>query len=131
MILMKKLKNTMQMKNRKYWLYLMICLLSNNKLNPIAAELFIKGRKLIISLVFITQSYFVVPKCIRLNSPHYFVMKIPNKRELNKMHLIIHWIFTFKTSWIFINSVLQNHILFWLLIIHLHQMILHVSERIF
>ena len=76
----------------------MICLLSNNKLNPIAAELFIKGRKLIISLVFITQSYFVVPKCIRLNSTHYFVMKIPNKRELNKMHLIIHWIFTFKTS---------------------------------
>ena len=52
------------------------------KLNPIVTELFIRGRKLNISLVFITQSYFAVPKNIRLNSTHYFVMKIPNKRRL-------------------------------------------------
>ena len=57
-------------------------MLSNNKLNPIVTELFIKRTKLNISLVFITQSLFVVPKNIRLNSTHYFVMKIPNKREL-------------------------------------------------
>ena len=57
-------------------------MLSNKKLNPIVTELFIRGRKLNISLVFITQSYFAVPKNIRLNSTHYFVMKIPNKREL-------------------------------------------------
>ena len=55
---------------------------SNKKLNPIVTELFTRGRKLNIPLVFITQSYFAVPKNIRLNSTHYFVMKIPNKREL-------------------------------------------------
>ena len=49
------------------------------KLNPIVIELFIKGRKLNISLAFITQSYFVVEKDIRLNSMHYLIMKIPNK----------------------------------------------------
>ena len=46
--------------------------LSNKKLNPILTELFIRGRKLNISLVFITQFYFAVPKNIRLNSTHYF-----------------------------------------------------------
>ena len=59
-------------------------MLSDRKLNPIVTELFIRGRKLNISLVFITQSYFTVPKNIRLNSTHYFVMKIPNKRELQQ-----------------------------------------------
>ena len=52
------------------------------KLNPIVTGLFIRGRKLNISLDFITQSYFAVPKNIRLNSTHYFIMKIPNKKEL-------------------------------------------------
>ena len=56
-------------------------MLNNKKLNPIAAELFIRGRKLNVSLFFLTQSYFAVPKNIRLNSTQYFVMKIPNKRE--------------------------------------------------
>ena len=51
-------------------------MLSNKKLNLIVTELF---RKLNISLVFITQSYFAVPKNIRLDSTHYFIMKIPNK----------------------------------------------------
>ena len=57
-------------------------MISNKKRNPILTELFIRGRKLNTSLVFITQSYFAAPKNIRLNSTHYFVMKIPNKREL-------------------------------------------------
>ena len=61
-------------------------MLSNKKLNPIVTELFVRGRKLNISLVFITQSYFSVPKNIRLNSTHYFIMKIPSKRELQKLH---------------------------------------------
>ena len=56
--------------------------LSNKKLNPIVTQLFIRGRKLNISLDFITQSYFAVPKNIRLNSTHYFIKKIPNKWEL-------------------------------------------------
>ena len=57
-------------------------MLSNKRLNPIVAELFIRGRKLKISIAFITQCYFSVPKNIRLNSTHYFIMKIPNNQEL-------------------------------------------------
>ena len=49
-------------------------MLSNKNLNPIVTELFIRGRKLNISLAFITQSYFAVPKNIRLNSTHYLIM---------------------------------------------------------
>ena len=60
-------------------------MLSNKKLNPIVTELYIRGRKINISLVFITQSHFAVPKNIRPNSTHYFVMKIPNKRELQQI----------------------------------------------
>ena len=55
---------------------------SSKTLNPILTELFMRGRKLSISLVFIIQSCFAVPKGIRLNSIHYFVMKITNKKEL-------------------------------------------------
>ena len=53
-------------------------ILSNKKVNPIVTELFIRGRKINNYLVFITQSYFDVLKSIRLNSTHYFVMKISN-----------------------------------------------------
>ena len=60
-------------------------MLSNKKLNPIVTEVVIRGRKLNISIVFITQSYFPVLKIIRLNSTHYFIMKIPNKRELQEI----------------------------------------------
>ena len=60
-------------------------MLTNKKLNPMVTELFIRGRKLNISLVFITQSYFAVPKNIRRNSTDYFVMKIPNKREFQQI----------------------------------------------
>ena len=57
-------------------------MINKNKLNPIVTELFIRGRKLNISIVFITQSYFKVPKDVRLNCTRFFIMKIPNKREL-------------------------------------------------
>ena len=62
-------------------------MINNNKLNPIVTELFITGRKLNISIVFITQSYFKVPKDVRLNSTHFFIMKTPNKRELQQIAL--------------------------------------------
>ena len=62
-------------------------MISNNKLNPIVTESFIRGRKLNISIVFIMQSYFKVPKDVRLNSTHFFIMKIPNKRELQQTAL--------------------------------------------
>ena len=55
--------------------------------NPVVTELFIRGRKLNISIVFITQSYFKVPKDVRLNSTHLFIMKIPNKKELQQIAL--------------------------------------------
>ena len=61
-------------------------IINNNKLNPIVTELFIRGRKLNISIVFITQSYFKIPKDVRLNSTHFFIMKIPNKREIALNH---------------------------------------------
>ena len=57
------------------------------KLNPVVIKLFVRGRKLNVSLVFITQSYFKVPKDVRLNTTHFFIMKIPNKRELQQIAL--------------------------------------------
>ena len=60
-------------------------MISNKKLNSIVTELFIRARKLIISLFFITQSQFAVLENIRLNSTDYFIVKIPNKRELEEI----------------------------------------------
>ena len=62
-------------------------MLCNKRLNQVVTELFIRGRQLNISPVFITQLYFVVPTNIRLNSAHYFISiktryKIPNKCKL-------------------------------------------------
>ena len=62
-------------------------MINNNKLNPVVTEFFIRGRKFNISIVFITQSYFKVPKNVRLNSTIFFIMKIPNKRELQQIAL--------------------------------------------
>ena len=56
--------------------------LSTKKLNSIVTELFIRGRKLNSSLLFITQYYSAVPKDMRLNCMHYFLMKVPNIEEL-------------------------------------------------
>ena len=58
---------------------------SNKKLSLIVTELFLREKKLNITLVFISQSYFKVPKTIRLNATHCFIMKIPNKRELQEI----------------------------------------------
>ena len=55
---------------------------SNKKLNPVVTKLFIRGGKSNTSLVFTLQSYFLVPKNIRLSTTHYLVVKIPNKEEL-------------------------------------------------
>ena len=62
-------------------------MINNKKLDSIVTELFIRGRKLNISIVFITQSYFKVPKDVRLNSTHFFIMKVPNKRDLQQIAL--------------------------------------------
>ena len=57
-------------------------IMTNKKFQTIIKELFIRCRKLNISLVFISQSYFSVPKDVRLNSRHYLIIKINKKREL-------------------------------------------------
>ena len=58
---------------------------SNKKLSPIVTELFLRGTKLYILLVFISQSYFEVPKTIKINAINYFTMKILSKRELQRI----------------------------------------------
>ena len=60
-------------------------IMTNKKFQAIIKELFIRCRKLNISLVFITQSYFSVPKDVRLNSTHYLIMKINSKKELQNI----------------------------------------------
>ena len=63
-------------------------MINNEKINTLLTELFIRSRKLEISIVFTTQSYFKVPKDVRLNPTHFVIMKIPNKRELQQIALI-------------------------------------------
>ena len=60
-------------------------IIQNKKLNSIVTELFIRRRKLNISLVFIIQSYFKVPKDVRLNTTHFFITQILSKRELQQI----------------------------------------------
>ena len=62
-------------------------MINNKKLNPVVTELFIRGRKLNISIVFITQSYIKLPTDVRLNSTQFFIIKIPNKGELQEIAL--------------------------------------------
>ena len=64
---------------------MIIDIMTNKKFQAIIKELFIRCRKLNISLVFITQPYFSVPKDIRLNSTHYLIMKINNRKELQNI----------------------------------------------
>ena len=66
---------------------MIVDMINNKKLNPVVTELLIRDRKLNISIVFITQSYFKVPNDVRLNSTHFFIMKISNKRELQQIAL--------------------------------------------
>ena len=60
-------------------------IMTNRRFQAIIKELFLRCRKLNISLVFITQSYFSVPKDVRLNSTHYLIMKINNRKELQNI----------------------------------------------
>ena len=62
-------------------------MITNKKLNSIVTELFIRGRKLNISLAFITHSYFKVPKDVRLNTSHFFIRKSLSKRELQQISI--------------------------------------------
>ena len=63
-------------------------MLSNKKLNAIVTEPFFRGNKVNISLVFMTESYFALPKNIRLKSTNYFVIKFADKREIQQIPFI-------------------------------------------
>ena len=62
-------------------------MINNKKLKSIVTELFIRVKKWNISLVFMTQSYFKVPKDVLLNTTHFFITIIPNRRELQQIAL--------------------------------------------
>ena len=99
-------------------------LINNKKLNSVVTELFISGRKLNVSLVLITQSYFKVPKNVTLNTTHFFIMKITNKRELQQTALNYSSDIGFKDFIRSTKNVLLNHILLYLMMLRLHQKIL-------
>ena len=87
MIFTNILKKTIQIKIENFWLFLMIWLLIYlviKRLNSIVIELFIRGRKLNICLVFMTQLYFKLTKDVRVYTTHFFITKIPNKKELEQ-----------------------------------------------
>ena len=88
--------------------------INDKKVNTVVTELFIRNKKLNISIFLVTKSYFKVPKEVRLNTRHFFITKIPNKRELQQIVLnyssdvdFIGFIKIYK-----IKSILQNHISF-------------------
>ena len=58
---------------------------ANKTMSPTVTKLFLKGRKRIILLAFVSQSYSKVPKTTTLNATHYFIMKIPNERKLQQI----------------------------------------------
>ena len=72
-------------------------IMTNKTFQAIIKELFIRCTKLNISLVFITQSYFSVPKEVRLNSTHYLMIKITAKENYNNLLLIIQQTLTKET----------------------------------
>ena len=98
-------------------------MIHNKKLNSIVTELFIRDRKLNISLVFIIQSYFKVPKDVRLNTSHFLSQKLQTKENFNKLKQIIHQMLVLKISLISTENVLLSHIRFSLMILRLDQII--------
>ena len=86
-------------------------IMSNKKFQAIIKELFIRSRKVNISLVFITQSYFSVPKDVRLNLTHYFIVKINNRKELQNIVIILQ-ILVIMILGGFTENIQENRILF-------------------
>ena len=146
-IIIKILKNTIQIKTTMYWLSLMIWLLiylvinknhnvlivfddmianilSNKKLHPVLTELFIRGRKSNISVVFIAQTCFAVPKNIKLNSTQHFITKIQNKRERQQLAYNHSSDIDFQGFMNLYEKCTSKPYFFWLLIILLHQITL-------
>ena len=92
LIFVKILKNKVQIKELND--YMIADMLNNKKPYPIVTGLFIKGRKLNIFLVFVTQFYFAVSKNVRLNFTHYLLRKFQTNEKFDKVNLIVHLILT-------------------------------------
>ena len=106
-------------------------IISNKKLHPVATELFIKGRKLNISLLFITQSYFQVPKDVILKKIiMLFYHEDFKQTRTSKIAVIAHLILALTNLSGFTEIVQQNHFHFRSLIPLFHQIIHYVFERI-
>ena len=111
---------------------MIVDVIQNKKLNSIVTELFIRGRKINISLVFNTQSYFKVPKDVRLNNTHFFIAKIPSKRELKQIAL--NHSSDISTNYfvnIYRKCTAKQNFFFLLMILRWHQIILYDLEKIF
>ena len=102
-------------------------LLSNKKLNLIVTELFIRHRRLNLYVAFITQSYFAVPKNTSLNSTQCFIMKIPNKQEIqqNTFNHLLDIDYQ-----VFMSIYKKNYCKTILLMLLFLQILLHVSQGI-
>ena len=97
-------------------------IMGDKKFQAITKTFFIRCRKLIISLVFIMQSYFSVPEDVRLNSKHYMIMKINNRKELQNIAINHSADIDYKYFfWRFAEGVQKNRILFWQLILRYQQ----------
>ena len=84
--------------------------------DPVLTELFIRGRKLNISIVLISQSHLKVAKDVRINSTHFLIRNIPNEREIKQISLNHSFDIDFKDFIKFIKNALPNHTRFWLMI---------------
>ena len=132
MIFIQILKNAIQ--KRKILIVLddiIADMLNNKKRNQIVTELFIRGSKLDISPVFITQSYFAVLKNSRLNCTHYFIIQISNKQDIQQIAFNQSSDIDFKNLMRIYKKCTVKPYSFWLLILLLHQIILYLLERIF
>ena len=87
-------------------------IMTNKKLQAIIKDLSIRCTKLNISLVFITQTYFSVPKDVRLNSTYYLIMEINNRTELENIAINHSADINYKDLWKFTGNVQENRILF-------------------
>ena len=99
-------------------------MIHHKNLNAVVTELFIRDRKLNISVVFITQSYFKLGKDVRLNSTNFFSMKIPSIRELQQIVLNHSSDNDLKYFIISIKNVPQYRILIWLMMQLYHHIFL-------
>ena len=93
-------------------------IMTNKKFQAMVKELFIRCRKLNISVLFITQSYFYVLKDVRLNTTYYFIMKITNKRELQNIDVIILQMLITKILRKFTENAQKNLFIFGQLMLH-------------